>query len=612
MSVANIDGNVDPYHHLHDEAYAEAYAQLRVGADDLITIAGRKLESLDGDWDFVLDLYDEGLRQKWFEEDEAAIETWVKPRDYDGGAWQQVATPSCWNVVKPEWFYFEGAAWYGRTLKIAPPAADEKLFLRIGAANYEARVFLNGRFVGSHRGGSTPFLVDIGSAVHAGDNRLLIQVDNRRRPDRVPMHHTDWFNYGGLYREVGLLRLPKVYIKDFGVALIPESGGKRIRADVTLSESVDGTAELIIAGFAPARRIDIVGGHGVVEFEAAPELWSPEAPRLYDVSLTFGTDRVEDRIGFRTIERKGERILLNGKDIYLRGICAHEDDETAGKVSGEADIRQRFTHAKELGCNYLRLAHYPHHEMAARIADEMGLMLWEEIPVYWAIDWTNPETYADAENQLRELVRRDRNRASVVIWGVGNENADTDERLSFMSRLAAAARAGDGTRLISAACLINRERFAIEDRLADHLDIVGVNEYFGWYEPSFDGLRRLLANSNPGKPVIITETGADALAGRMGDNATLFSEAHQAAIYAEQLSLLSTASYVRGISPWILYDFRAERRQTAVQRGWNRKGLIAADKKTRKQAFYVLAEYYHQKIADEREGSNAVGLRVSR
>ncbi len=596
--------NIDPYHHLHDEGYANAYAKRRVGADDLISVAGRKLQSLDGDWDFVLDLYDEGLRQKWYAEDAAAIGDWTKPRDYDGGGWQRVVTPSCWNVIKPEWFYFEGGAWYGRTLQIEAPKAGERLFLRVGAAAYEARVFLNGAFVGNHRGGSTPFFIDLTAHVRAGGNRLLIQVDNRRRPERVPMHHTDWFNYGGLYREIGLLRVPDVHIADFGVALAPGSAGRRIRADVTLSAPVDGTAEVVIAGLGPAHRIDVKGGRGAIEFDAAPELWSPETPRLYDVGLSFGADRVRDRIGFRTLEVKGERILLNGRDIYLRGICVHEDDIEVGKVSSEADIRRRFADAKELGCNYLRLAHYPHHERAAEIADELGLMLWEEIPVYWAIEWANPDTYADAENQLRELIRRDRNRASVIIWGVGNENADTEPRLSFMSRLAAAARRADPTRLISAACLINRERFAIEDRLADHLDIVGVNEYFGWYEPSFDGLVRLLANSKPGKPVVITETGADALAGHTGAATLLFSEDHQAAVYARQIEILADASYVRGVSPWILYDFRTERRQTMVQQGWNRKGLIAADKKTRKKAFDVLAEHYHQRIAEEREGSN--------
>ncbi len=128
--------------------------------------------------------------------------------------------------------------------------------------------------------------------------------------------------------------------------------------------------------------------------------------------------------------------------------------------------------------------------------------------------------------------------------------------------------------------------------MAASLDVIGINEYFGWYEPSFDGLKKLLKNSAPGKPVIICETGADALSGRIGDEHTLFSEAHQVHVYRKQFAILATATYIRGITPWILYDFRTERRQTSIQQGWNLKGLIASDKTTKKQAFDVVAAYY--------------------
>jgi beta-glucuronidase len=214
------------------------------------------------------------------------------------------------------------------------------------------------------------------------------------------------------------------------------------------------------------------------------------------------------------------------------------------------------------------------------------------VPVYWAIAFDHPDTYADAENQLLELIARDINRASIIAWGVGNENADTEARYLFMSRLAAAARAADPSRLIAAACLINRKLFTIEDRLAEHLDLIGINEYFGWYERGFEGLERLLANSRPGKPVVISEVGADALAGHHGPETELFTEEGQAEIFRRQLEIVQTAPYVQGFCPWLLYDYRTERRQTRFQRGWNRKGLIAADKTTRKLAFDVLAEAY--------------------
>ena len=422
-----------------------------------------------------------------------------------------------------------------------------------------------------------------------GENRLAIQVDNRRADDRVPMTHFDWFNHGGLYREVALLALPRVFIRRAEFVLA--NGG--IRASIRLSDAVDGFAMVEIPGLRIAASVAIRAGVGEISIDASPALWSPDSPILYDVVTRFEGDSVRDRIGFRDIRAEGERILLNGASIYLRGICVHEDDVLLGKTTSEADIRRRFADALALGCNFMRLAHYPHHERVAEIADELGVMLWAEIPVYWAIAFDDAATYADAENQLLELIERDANRASVIAWGVGNENADTDARYRFMAALAEAARGRDPSRLVAAACLINRERFEIQDRLAAHLDLIGLNEYFGWYEPDFGGLERLLANSRPGKPVIISEVGADALAGHHGEATALFTEECQAEIYRRQLEILETAPFIRGFVPWILYDYRSERRQTRFQRGWNRKGLIAEDKVTRKQAFAVLAAAYH-------------------
>jgi beta-glucuronidase len=168
-----------------------------------------------------------------------------------------------------------------------------------------------------------------------------------------------------------------------------------------------------------------------------------------------------------------------------------------------------------------------------------------------------------------------------------------------MRELVRAARAADPTRLVSAACLINRQAFRIEDRLAKHLDVIGLNEYFGWYEPGFEGLRTLLANSSPDRPVLISETGADALAGHHGREDELFTEECQARMYRGQIAIADTADYICGMTPWLLYDFRSERRQTVFNRGFNRKGLIAEDKTTRKLAFEVLAQAYRARQALE-------------
>jgi len=580
----------DPFHHLHDEGYARAYAGQHATAETMVTLAGRQTESLDGEWRMTLDLFDEGLRQKWYALDETPPSQWATPRDYEIEAGDLVPVPSCWNVLKPEWTHFEGGAWYTRWFDWLPGGESERTILSFGAANYAALVFVNGEHLGGHRGGSTPFCIEVTAQLKPGRNCLQVYVENRRQADRVPMHHIDWFNYGGLYREVALVRLPPVFIRRTSAALTAD--GSYVRFEIQLSDAATGIAEVAIAELDLKASIPVVEGRGEMLVETSVERWSPEAPRLYDTRFTFVDDAVVERIGFRTIATRGTEILLNGRPVWLKGVCVHEDDLALGKVSSEADIRRRFRHAKELGCNFLRLAHYPHHETVARIADEEGFLLWAEVPVYWAIDFANPDTLADARNQLSELIFRDMNRASVIIWGVGNENADTDARLAFMADLAETAKRLDPSRLTSAACLINRESFTIEDRLADHLDVIGLNEYFGWYEPDFSGLDRLLANSAPAKPVIISETGADAALGHRGAGRVLFTEDWQAEFHRQQFRRLIASPYVVGLAAWLLYDFRTERRQTAFQRGFNRKGLIGADKTTRKLAFEALAECY--------------------
>ncbi len=585
----------DPFAHLHDEAYAEAFAAQRSTWRDAITLGDRPRESLGGEWFFTLDLFDEGLRQRWYADEPTPAQDWRVPRDYDAGAGETFTVPGCFTVAKPEWRHFEGGAWYTRTLDLPALPSTERLFLRLGAANYEARIFLNGTFIRSHRGGSTPIFAELTGHVQAGANRLQIQVDNRRRPSQVPMDHFDWFNDGGLYREVDLIRLPAVFLRRMSLALVPGSDFQQIRARVSLSDPQAGEARVVIPELGINAVIPLTAGEGESVVTAEPQLWSPLNPKLYDVIWAYGAERITERVGFRELRTDGPHILLNGYPIYLKGLCVHEDDVVTGRMTSDADIRRRLTHAQELGCTVLRLAHYPHHERVAELADEMGLMLWCEIPVYWAIDFANPETYADAENQLLEMIARDENRASVILWGVGNENADTEARYQFMARLAAAARAADSTRLIGAACLINREKFCIEDRLTAHLDVIGINEYFGWYEPDFGGLERLLANSHPDRPVVISETGADALAGHHGRIDELFTEECQAEIFRRQVAILAKTPWVQGLFPWLLYDFRSERRQTVFQRGLNRKGLIAEDKTTKKQAFYVLADYYRSR-----------------
>lgn len=578
---------------LHDEDYAKPFDRRNLNAGGMVFTRGRKRQSLNGRWTFTVDRFDTGLRQHWYRDCHLPIEGRTAPWDYDVDNGETVEVPSCWNMTRPEYFHYEGSAWYGKRFAYAPENDGERVMLRVGAAHYDTKVFLNGRFLGHHQGGSTPFFVELTDGL-TDDNWLFLCVNNERTVDRVPMRHTDWFNYGGLFRDVELIRLPEIFIKDAFVHLVPDGRFGTIRVSVELSDAVDGEARLSIPELDIGMPLAIRAGQGTVSVEASPELWCPETPKLYDVSLEAGEDRLADRVGFREIRTQGQNILLNGAPIRLRGICAHEDDRERGRVSDDADIRRRFAHAKELGCNFMRLAHYPHNERAAEIADEIGLLLWEEIPVYWSIAFDNDRTYEDADNQLAELITRDRNRASVIAWGVGNENADTEPRLGFMRRLTETARRLDPSRLVAAACLVNQTARKIEDRLAAHLDLVGINEYYGWYEPNFADLAAIGENYDLDRPLIITETGADAPAGRRCEKKSLFSEDQMLACYEAQFETIAKIDAVKGFCPWILYDFRSERRKNGFQQGYNRKGLIDADKTTRKLAFHALKRFYHE------------------
>ena len=582
---------------IHNDDYENEYLQTRLNASLLVNITGRKVESLNGKWNFGVDLYDTCRRSHWWREEHFSADGRELPVDYDWESWEYITVPSCWNLQKDELRYYEGCGVYTRTFRYFPQTEDERLLLRFEGAAYRTTVFLNGKIIGTHDGASTPFNADITDIVKK-DNRIVVSVDASRSSFRVPMENTDWFNYGGIYRGIYLVRLPKVYIKDWFVRL----GGdfSTVLADVYAADAcgtrVSGNVCMEIPELGICYDIPVENGKGEASISVKPELWSPENPKLYDVIFTYKAgsyiDTARDRIGFRSICVKGREIFLNGKKIFLNGVCVHEDHFALGKTTNEEIIRAAIRDLKEMNGNYFRLAHYPHDARFARIADEEGVLLWEEIPVYWAIAFNNPETYNDAENQLSELILRDRSRASVIIWSIGNENVDTDERLNFMSRLAKKAKELDNSRLVSAACLIKHEKLKIEDRLADYLDVIGINEYYGWYDPDFEKLPKILANSNPDKPVLICEFGGDARLGQRGTTDELWTEDKQKRIYERQVETFKKCPYIAGTTPWILYDFRCPRRLNRYQEGFNRKGLIDADRKTRKPAFYVMQEFY--------------------
>jgi beta-glucuronidase len=482
------------------------------------------------------------------------------------------------------------------------------VFVYFGAVNYRSTVFLNGEKLGDHEGGFTPFNFEATNLLRDGENFLIVEVNNMRRADGVPALKFDWWNYGGITRDVSLVELPQTFIQDYFVQLAKNSPGE-IAGWVQLNGAQspqEVTLEIPEAGVHAAMTTD-AAGRANFRVSAKPdpeklELWSPEHPKLYDVVLSSGADTVHDQIGFRTIEVQAGKILLNGKPIFLRGISMHEEAPFRdGRSFSPEDAQTLLGWAKDLGCNFVRLTHYPHNENEIRLADRMGLLLWSEIPVYWDVDWQNPVTLANAQAQLRDMIARDRNRAAVILWSLSNETPVKTERVTFLKQLAQDARELDSTRLITSA--MNRTETSgsdlrtLTDPLGEVLDVLGLNEYMGWYESKMEDLDRMQWKSKWDKPLIVSEFGGGAQYGRHGDVDEVWTEEFQANLYQHQLAMIQRMPNLAGMTPWVLMDFRSPTRLLpGIQDYHNRKGLIS-NRGQRKQAFYVLQKFYKE-LAD--------------
>ena len=577
----------------------------------------REGTDLSGPWHYSIDPFRSGIagfhgeapdsgQQRWRDVDvrKAMASDSRVLYEFDLARSPLTSLPSSWLTEAPELRHYQGLMWYQRTFP-APARRQGRYFLRFGAANYSTVVYLNGQEVGRHEGGFTPFAFDVTKFLRDGDNQITVGVDSQATEATVPPPVTDWENYGGITRPVRLIAVPDTYVDDAWVRLTRDG---RMAVDIHLDgpQAANRPVRLRIAELDLDRAgvTDAAGDWRATM--AAPRAlvrWSPERPRLYDVTVAAGDDRWRDRVGFRTVEVRGADILLNGRPIFLRGISMHEEELGVDptRAMTPAASRALLTEIKEgLHGNYVRLAHYPHAEVTLRMADELGLLVWSEVPVYWRVAWSNPATLLRARTMLAENILRDRNRAAVAIWSAANETPVTDARNAFLRTLVADVRRLDDTRLVSAALLVDRSNegghpvMTLADPLADALDVMAINTYNGWYTQ--DRLTDLPASEwrvAVDKPLVFSEFGADARAGFHDPaNKQKFSEEFQADYYRATLGMADKLPTLRGISPWILKDFRSPRRQNPdFQQGWNRKGLIS-ETGQRKQAFDVLATYY--------------------
>ena len=566
----------------------------------IANLHARTTISLNGVWRVIVDPYETGLGGRYYENRKAKDKQDLVEYDFDTTGTLNV--PGDWNSQRESLRFYEGPLWYERSFSYHRSAAS-RTFLYFGAANYQARVYLNGKALGEHQGGFTPFNFEITDAVREGDNFVVAEVNNARHSDGVPALNTDWWNYGGLTRDVTVVEVPATFIENYSVQLAKTSPGE-VAGWVKLNGATQPQQVTVeIPGANITQRVTTdPSGYAVFKFAAQLQLWSPENPKLYRVVLSAAGDRVEDQIGFRTIETRGTKILLNGKPIFLRGISMHEEAAfRGGRAFSAEDDAVLLGWARELGCNFVRLAHYPYNEDMIRLADQMGLLVWEEIPVYWEIDWKNPATLQIAEEQMRDLIARDHNRAAAILWSIGNETPVGPARLDFMNQLASYTREQDSTRLITAA--LNHIEQAGEnmrvsnDSLGEFLDVLGLNEYVGWYNGSIASTETMQWKFAYDKPLIVSEFGAETPFGAHGSADTRWTEEYQTALFQHQIAMLRKIPSLAGISPWVLMDFHSPRRPlTGVQDFYNRKGLIS-DRGQRKQAFYTLQKFYKEMAA---------------
>ncbi len=573
--------------------------------DPLIqNVSAREKQSLDGAWRIIVDPLENGYyNHRYQPKDNGYFKNsqMQSPSDlieYNFETSEQLTVPGDWNTQAEKLYYYEGTVWYKRSFDYEKQD-NERVFLYFGAVNYDAKVYLNGEKIGEHIGGYTPFNFEVTDRLKAEDNFVVVKVDNTRQRDAVPTINFDWWNYGGLTRSVYLVKTPATFIQDYSIQLAKGSS-QEVAGWVQLSDSVRQEVTVSIPELNISETFSTdAQGQAPVRIQGNFTLWSPDNPKTYRVVVKSSTDQVEDQIAFRTIETKGHQVLLNGSPVFLKGVCVHEEAPFGpGRVTTREECEVLIGWAKEMGCNFVRLAHYPHSEEMIRVAEENGVMVWSEIPVYWTVMFDNPDTYANAEQQLTEMISRDKNRGAIILWSVANETPVSDARVTFLSNLVRKTKSLDSTRLTTAALETHASEGGfrmIDDPLGAYIDVIGINQYCGWYEGNPVDCADRKWKIAYDKPLIISEFGGGSLQGYHGADNERWTEEYQDAVYESNLKMMDNIDFLAGTTPWLLKDFLSPRRPLPnIQDDYNRKGLIS-EQGVKKKAFHRLQKYYQTK-----------------
>jgi beta-glucuronidase len=568
----------------------------------MINVDGRNTTSLNGKWTVLLDPTGIGDWKQVWQEKKPQSKTDFVEYSFDGGPELQV--PGDFNSQMCELAYFEGTVWYKKQFSYTI-SEGKRLFLHFGAVNYLAEVYLNGEKIGSHEGGFTPFQFEIGSQVRDGVNTVIVKVNSNRMENGLPGLGYDWFNYGGITRDVNLIETDHTFIEDYFIQLKKGSlntvhGWVKLNGAQTKQTIEIEIPELKLRYKTKSNE----DGLARVEFKTGFKLWSPENPKLYRVTVKSVSDFMVDTIGFRSIEVQGNQVLLNQKPIFLKAVNIHEENPyRKARAHSTEDARVLLNAAKELGCNFVRLAHYPHSENMVKEAEKMGLMVWNELPVYQHIQFAESLMPTKLELMMHEMVTRDRNRCAVVVWALSNETyPGKPNRNEALIELTHKCRAVDSTRLITH--VINTQsyqnnQFDVWDGLYEYSDLIAINEYIGWYIPWQGEPSDTKWNiAFPDKPMFISEFGGEALFGNNDgptDEAAYWTEDYLERIYINQVEMFSTIPNLSGVCPWLLFDYKSLGRMNQVyQNGFNRKGLLSENGQ-KKKAWYIMHDYFKSK-----------------
>lgn len=585
----------------------------------------RNKENISGIWKFQKDSLDVGEAQNWKN---------GLPNT------RSIAVPGSWNEQFTDSRDYLGTAWYEKEIFIPSSWKGQKIYVRIGSANYASKVYLNGKPVGTHEGGNLPFAFDISALINWNvANRITIQLENVLKPTRVPTGggvaggmfssnpkaNFDFFPYAGLQRDVLLYSVQSVAnIKDLTV----QTGFENTTGSVNVKVDTEGKAtkgKVTISGNNKVYESEfILNGNTANVLVKIPEvrLWSTEDPFLYKVSVSISDasviDTYELETGVRTISTNDKQILLNGKPVFLKGFGKHEDFPIFGRATANPVIIKDYSLLKWVGANSYRTSHYPYDEEYMNMADREGILIINEIPavgLYFHGDKEELRLRQIAcKKYIEELITRDKNHPSVVMWSVANEpfpeginlspvdvkKADPQSVVLF-KELFDLVKKLDPTRLKTLVGVMGGpvEWLALSD-------VVCINRYWGWYTNQGDiktGAKMLSDElddlySKLKKPIVITEFGADTFPGMHADQAEMFTEEYQVQFIKAYLDVADTKDFVAGMHVWAFSDFKTG--QSVIRfGGMNYKGVFTRDRKPKMAAHY-LRERWTKKPEDKK------------